>query len=92
MEATVISRFVVETHFHPQKTSDLSMTWTLPTRLLAKGRNGGAGGAEVVLAEAGEEPATQPRVQSVLGPLHLRATAKPRDRLSWGTGVCLRVC
>lgn len=26
MEATVISRFVVETHFHPQKTSDLSMT------------------------------------------------------------------
>ena len=33
--------------------------------------NGGAGGTEVVPAEAGEEQATQPRVQSVLGPLRL---------------------
>lgn len=84
----VISGFVIETHFHPQKTSDLSMRWTLPTRPLAKGWNGGAGGAEVVPAEAGEDQATQPRVQSVLGPLRL-GEPQPRPGTAFHGGwVC----
>ena len=50
--------------------------------------NGGAGGTEVVPAEAGEEQATQPRVQRVLGPLRLGEPQPSPGTAFQGGRVC----